>query len=700
MTIKEPTASLSGLLWSDEPANVDLLAAGAIAETVADAVLDDALDPLSIGLSGSWGSGKTTVLDLIEADLQGRVVALDPRLVTVDEGAQPAAGDDVRQPKVLVVRADPWRYDPSVGAKESIIADILDALAVELASHPTTKTSEAAKLVRRLAKRVDWAKALKVATKAAVAFQIPSLDDVTGLIKEPDTDDADGEPRGLAGFHEEFGALMDAPELAYVRRVAVLVDDLDRCLANTVVETLEAIRLFLSVPRMAFIIAADEDRVADAIKSELPEWEMPKERPGNRDALPAEPPWKLYLHKIVQTTVPLPALGAFDTEAYLLLLQIQNRTENQFTPEQLADLIKSCGELRSSGALDGLNPPQGLDVQSELAFAHRLTAILYEKLAGNPRRIKRFLNDMNIRRTIAARRGIKLDADVVAKMMTIEVLLPEQFTEVLSWLRTGELRDRLASLENLAQNANRQTDQQPAEADDAAAAPDAADKKPKAGSAPAPSAPKAAAKASKKATTAVPADGENPDPAEQNEVSQPLLTSSGYNFTDDLVRWAKLEPPLADIDLSPYLHLAASFSGDLLVSDELPQRLRDIVHQLNVTGPLTNKAAQAQADSLPVDDARILIGFFARRARDRAQEQRGAVTAIGRLASAHPSLHAAALDAFRRLPVEDLQPPTAMYLRSLTSIEGIQTVVDELAGRASGSVKLALTSSLPTGSAR
>jgi P-loop ATPase len=53
---------LRGRLWSDEPSRVDFLAAQAIAETVSDAVLDDALNPLAIGLSGPWGSGKTTVL--------------------------------------------------------------------------------------------------------------------------------------------------------------------------------------------------------------------------------------------------------------------------------------------------------------------------------------------------------------------------------------------------------------------------------------------------------------------------------------------------------------------------------------------------------------------------------------------------------------------------------------------------------------
>lgn len=681
MTIEEPPMSLAGLLWSDEPAKVDLLAATAIAETVADAVLDDALDPLSLGLSGPWGSGKTTVLELVQTDLAKRVVPPPPG--TEDDEAK-------ADPKVLVVRTDPWRYDPGVGAKESIIADILDALTVELASQPSTKAGDAAKLIRRLARRVDWSKALRVATKASVAFQLPSIDDITSLIKEPDDGENEGDPRGLAGFHAEFAELMGAPELKHIRRVAVLVDDLDRCLAKTVVETLEAIRLFLSVPRMAFIIAADEDRVADAIRSELPEWEMPKERPGSRDALPTEPPWKLYLHKIVQTTVPLPALGAFDTEAYLLLLQIQNRTHDQFTEDQLTELIQTCRRLRSAGALDGLDAPAGTDVQSELAFAHRLTAILYEKLAGNPRRIKRFLNDMNIRRTIAARRGIKLDADVVAKLMALEVLLPEQFAEVLSWLRTGELRDQLTALENLANHGRPATPL----AVDGANEPDAAAETPTSSvslptGVPTPKPGKGSTK-----TAATPSESATVSPA---ETPQPELVAAAYSFTDNLVRWAKLEPPLADIDLSPYLHLAASFSGDLLVSEELPQRLRDIVHQLNGTGPLANKAAETLAASLPVDDARVLVGFFARRARDRVQEQRGAVTAIGRLAMAHPTLHPIAVDAFRRLPVNDLQPPTAMYLKSLTAVEGIDAAIVDLASRASGRVKLALTSNLPAG---
>lgn len=678
MAVGSVDNDLVGQLWSDEPATVDLLAAKAIAATVADAVLDDALDPLSLGLSGTWGSGKTTVLELVSAELERR---------------------SSKTSKVLVVRTDPWRYDPAVGAKESIITDVLAALEEELTSVSGKVKTEAKSLLRSLAKRVDWSKAVQMAVKTGLALQLPRIEDLTELIKEPTKDDEEpGAPRGLVGFREEFKSLMASDEFKHVRRVAVLVDDLDRCLSRTVVESLEAIRLFLSVPNMAFVLAADEERVADAIKAELPAWEMPEERPGGIDALPPEPPWKLYLHKIVQTTVPLPALGAFDTEAYLLLLHVQNRTENQFTAEELEQLIAECGRLRAVGTLDELKAPNNTDVQRELAFAHKMTAILYQKLAGNPRRIKRFLNDMNVRRSIAARRGIELEDEVVAKLMVLEVLLPEQFKVVLSWLRGSELRDRLTVLERIANNAEEapsETDADGERLSVGAANPDDDEPISEAQQSDEPNPPKKAAKATR--SKAGPPDNQETDLADDDEPgrvdaadSSPAATAPDPGFDDDLIRWAKLDPLLAEVNLSPYLHLAASFSGDLLVSDELPQRLRDVAAQLTVTGALGSSAADQQAARVPVEDAATLIRHFARLGRDRIPEQRGAVVAIGRLATAHPSLTAAALKGLKRIPAEDLQVGTAVHIRGL-KLEGIDVVIADLASRSSGAAKNALT---------
>jgi len=688
MTAEADDNSLAGQLWSDDPAAVDFLAARAIAATVTDAVLDNALDPLSLGLSGHWGSGKTTVLELVKADLAERSTS---------------------ESKVVVVRTDPWRYDPAVGAKESIIADVLEALEAELERVTPKVKTEAKSALRRLAKRVDWSKAIQLAAKTGLALQLPRLEDLTELIKEPaDNDDEACAPRGLAGFREEFGKLTACKELAHVRRVAVLVDDLDRCLPRTVVESLEAIRLFLSVPKMAFVIAADEERVSDAIKAELPEWKAPQEdeRPGGKDALPPEPPSKLYLHKIVQTTVPLPALGAFDTEAYLLLLQVQNRTADQFTADQLDEVIAECGRLRAVGTLDELRPPKDTNVQSELAFAHKMTAILYQKLAGNPRRIKRFLNDMNVRRSIAARRGIELENEVVAKLMVLEVLLPEQFKVVLSWLRGGELRDRLTVLERIANNAESDTTDNSGSEPTTEAGSEGAEKRtneeqkadrPDVSKGTTTEKTARAAKETSAKKTAAAAAEQPEDGAKDSESAggdpagaSTVATSPDPGFDDDLIRWAKLDPLLAEVNLSPYLHLAASFSGDLLVSDELPQRLRDVAAQLTVTGPIGSSAADKQAARVPVDDAGTLIRYFSRLGRDRIPEQRGAVTAIGRLTAAHPSLTGAALEGIKRIPAEHLQVGTAVHIRGL-KLEGIEAVIADLASRASGAARNALT---------
>ena len=67
-------------LWSDEPTAQDLLSFGAVASTVVDAVLDDALDSIAIGLSGAWGSGETSVLELVKAEAELRSADAETRV--------------------------------------------------------------------------------------------------------------------------------------------------------------------------------------------------------------------------------------------------------------------------------------------------------------------------------------------------------------------------------------------------------------------------------------------------------------------------------------------------------------------------------------------------------------------------------------------------------------------------------------------
>lgn len=604
-------------LWSDEPAEVDLLSFSAISATIVEALLDDDLDPLAVGLSGSWGSGKTTVLRLIEQELEA---------TSTDEKS------------VLVVSTDPWRYDPATGAKETLIAEVLEALKSHLESAQGNK-EQALALLKRLAERVDWARAVRIAAKGALAFQVPSFEEVVKIIRPaPEKDES---PPGLDAFRAEFKQLMDSDELAHVRRVVVLVDDLDRCLHETVIDTLEAIRLFLAVPKMSFVIAADEQRVAEAIRTRFEDYTPTPEAP--------EEPAALYLHKIVQTTVPIPALSRFDTEAYLILLQILTRLDET----QRAACIDSCAELRrTSGELDELATAAGQDISKDLLFAARLTPILYEKLRGNPRRIKRFLNDLNVRQSIATRRGIKLDPEVVAKLMVLEVLLPDAFSQVLDWLARNELRDQIAALEAAA---GRSTPVEPTK----------------------------------------PAAGASSDGEKVVKLADAPKEAATADFGDDLVRWAKLPPPLTGTDLGPYLHLAAAFTGRALLDEGLPARLRDLAANL-VSSVRAEQKSVADDDlvALGPTDALSLVQHLGRVARDRPTEQVAAVLGLLRVTRLHESVRSEAPKLLAAIPAAEVQPATPLHFQNPEYLALFPGLLERWQKRAAGPTKNALDSVL------
>ena len=573
-------------LWSDEPASTDLLSFNAVAETIADALFDEKLNPIALGVSGSWGSGKTTVLNLIETQVTLR------------------SADEAKA--VLVVRADPWRYDPSVGPKESLISEVLAALSKEF-SDADVVGKTAGEAFKKLVKRVNWAKALKLAARTSLTLQLPKLDDVLDLVSDtPETLESE---KGMMAFREEFRAFLQEPALAHVSQVVVLVDDLDRCLPDTVVETLEAIRLFLSVEGMSFVIAADEERVADAIQQKLKTPNAPNEEEGVAS---------LYLHKIVQTTIPLPALSYFDTRAYLFLLLAQSKV-----PQETYDqLVLDCSALRvGAGSLDDLTLPKGYDLSLEVATASRLTPILYEKFKGNPRRIKRFMNDLNVRSSVASKRGIKLEADAIAKLMVLEKLLDGDFTTVLNWLAKGQLRPQLEALEKVRTSGAGSTSND---------------------------------------------DDAKPVKAGKQPVEPQEDTLGGFSAT--MVRWAKLPPALDASAVSGYLTLAAAFKGRQLVDESLPEQLRDIAAALTSSSQIDRMSVKdEELKQMPLGDVTELLLHLGRRMQDDPSVQLNTVNAILTLAKLHPQAIATAKIALGKLPAQEVATPTALLFDAGTA---------------------------------
>lgn len=579
-------------LFSDEPSTVDLLSFDAIADAVTDAISDDLLDPVAIGVSGSWGSGKTTVLELVKDRLKVQ------------------SGNDDKE-KILVVTVDPWRFDPAVGPKESLIAAVLAAIEKEIDSEQDTSHA-AVELVKKLAKRVNWSKAIKMAASTAITLQVPKLEDLPDLIKEGDSDSLEG-TRGLDEFRQEFEELLKSDALKHISRVVVLVDDLDRCLPPTVVETLEAIRLFLSAKGMSFVIAADEHRVAEAIQHKLG---TPPADAGEDEETVAE----LYLHKIVQTTIPLPALSRIDTQSYLFLLLSRASVDDR----QYSDLVQTCSDLRkTSGSLDDLKAPGGVHIDDFLTTAARLTPIVYEKLQGNPRRIKRFLNDLSVRQKIAQQRGITLKPSATAKLMVLEKLLKEQFEAVLGWLSQNELRDKLNALNAAAHSS---VDQQP------------------------------------------PAEDKRADNDKSPKDKVEGVVTKEQKFDDRLVRWAKLPPILDATDVSAYLHLAASFANVTLLEDGLPERLRDVAAALMSTLKIDRASIRDdELRALSSEDTSLLINYLARRTRDQPTLQKFTVSSILRLAALQGEIDDIVIAALKLLPAKDLEPVTVLKFKTLSA---------------------------------
>ena len=58
-----------GLMWADTETDNDFLNYGELAEVVALMLTDPKLLPLSIGVSGGWGTGKSSFLRMVEAKL-------------------------------------------------------------------------------------------------------------------------------------------------------------------------------------------------------------------------------------------------------------------------------------------------------------------------------------------------------------------------------------------------------------------------------------------------------------------------------------------------------------------------------------------------------------------------------------------------------------------------------------------------------
>ena len=494
------------MILTDNETRVDLLNNEAIAVSIIGLLRAKPDHPMTIGVHGDWGAGKSSVLEMIEAGF-------------ADE-------DDV-----LCLKFNGWRFQGFEDAKIALIEGIVTGL---VEKRPALNKAAAA--VKDVFRRIDWLKVAKRAGGLAItAFTgIPTpeqigaivgsleavvadpaklatkenistvIDEVKAVLKPSE---AKNVPEEVEAFRKAFDRLLKD---AGVKQLVVLIDDLDRCLPDTAIETLEAIRLFVFTARTAFVVAADEAMIEYAVRKHFPD--LP-ESTGPRDYA------RNYLEKLIQVPIRIPALGETETRIYVTLL-----LAGAEIGEEDADYAKLIAVAReklkrpwTSGGLDAATVKTALGRQAEkannaLALSDQIGPILASGTRGNPRQIKRFLNTLLLRERTATARGFGDDIKlpVLAKLMLAERFIPRLFEQIafVAAVHPQGLCEDLGTLEQGLAAADGNESQ---------------------------------AGAGKRQTAAESA------PALDNAV----LTE--WKSSDTVCNWARLSPKLAGIDLRPYL---------------------------------------------------------------------------------------------------------------------------------------------------
>ncbi len=404
-------------MWTDNETEKDFVNFDSIAKTVSEIIISANNEPISIGVSGSWGVGKSSLVKLISKSMQSS--SSDKNFIYVEFNA--------------------WLYQGYDDARAALMESIASKLIIASKENETLLAK-----ANFLLKRVNWLRASQVAAKTVVPLMLglppigiagevlagakalldgsiqqndlsnamsvaaKATKEAHGLLRDPETKSP---PQEIQALRDDFQETLKALNSTLV----VLIDDLDRCLPDTTISTLEAIRLFLFLPNTAFVIAADQKMIRHAVKKHF----------GNiEDELVTN-----YFDKLIQVPLQVPPLGTQEVRAYMILLFVESST---LSTDQKNSVIMQVNKQLKMSWKGARVDKEFMSTVAEVKSDNSLTAKfdLVQRLAlimttspqinGNPRLIKRFLNALSIRQSIARSNGIMVDEEALAKMLLFE----------------------------------------------------------------------------------------------------------------------------------------------------------------------------------------------------------------------------------------------------------------------------------------
>ena len=476
--------------------------------------------------------------------------------------------------RAACIRFNGWQHQGFEDSKIALMSAIVSQL-VELAEkHPVKEVTRKVKdIAKNLWKNINW---LSVAKQVgAIGFSLSTgtapitiLTNAFEILKgHADSKEHVEEAIGTIGeyikkaavsedtstlkefneFRKNFKELLKEAE---IKKLVVIIDDLDRCLPTVAVETLEAVRMFMFMEETAFVIGADEIMIRYAVKKHFPDVE--RENGINIGVDFASK----YLEKLIQVPFRIPALGPVESQLYTTLLLIGSKTE---IPEKIYNALVNVSIEKLKKPWD-INPFSISDIQKALGtdnyklatdetlIALQISPILYQYSRGNPRVIKRFINMLLLRYAVAENRGYGKDIDlkILAKLMLAEYKWPNLYEKIALHLVNGKSQE-LAYFEEKYNG------------DEEAVIEDVEDGK------------------SKKHTGTGVDESESPEkPLMKSKRLKEAPKDSDWMCSDEYRDWIISKPQLKGIDLRPY-YSACKEKQDLFGKIESDELLREAV---------------------------------------------------------------------------------------------------------------------------
>lgn len=215
----------------------------------------DAQTPISVMVTGDWGSGKTSSMRWLEKQLKEWNASIKAK-----EG----------RVKVDTCWFYPWKYDTKEEVWKGLIAEVICA---------SIDFDDTAKVVKAARQFGSFLGAGFVKLLSATKFKASAgVDDKTKFEAEFNTKEA------LSGIIEEYGKHV-TPQAAYYNtfeetlktwvqdcyprgksRLCIFIDDLDRCMPDIALQVLEALKLYLNIEQLIFIVGVDKQVINNIVE--------------------------------------------------------------------------------------------------------------------------------------------------------------------------------------------------------------------------------------------------------------------------------------------------------------------------------------------------------------------------------------------------------------------------------------------------